>query len=61
MEISQKSLMAINQEVRSLQQAAQKLKGTPDYDLAQKSYQQKLNDLAEIFINCLNQQTKAEQ
>jgi len=22
---------------------------------------QKLNDLADIFINCLNQQTKAEQ
>ena len=46
MEISQKSLMAINQEVRELQQAAQKLKGTPDFDAAQKSYQQKLNDLA---------------
>ena len=46
MEISQKSLMAINSEVRELQQAAQKLKGTPDYDAAQKAYQQKLTDLA---------------
>ena len=46
MEISQKSLMQINQEVRDLQQAAQALKGTPDYDAAQKAYQQKLNDLA---------------
>src|ERR1700690_1794153 len=46
MEISQKSLMAINQEVRELQRAAQKLKGTPDYDAAQKTYQKKLTDLA---------------
>jgi uncharacterized protein (DUF1800 family) len=46
MEISQKSLMEINQEVRGLQQAAQKLKGTPDFEAAQKAYQQKLNDLA---------------
>jgi uncharacterized protein (DUF1800 family) len=46
MEISQKSLMQINQEVRDLQRAAQALKGTPDYDAAQKAYQQKLNDLA---------------
>jgi uncharacterized protein (DUF1800 family) len=46
MEISQKPLMAINQEVRELQQTARKLKGTPDYDLAQKTYQRKLNDLA---------------
>jgi uncharacterized protein (DUF1800 family) len=46
MEISQKSLVAINQEVRALQQAAQALKGTPDFAAAQKIYQQKLNDLA---------------
>jgi uncharacterized protein (DUF1800 family) len=46
MEISRLPLVAINQEARSLQQAAQKLKGTPDYDAAQKAYQQKLNDLA---------------
>ena len=46
MEISRLPLTAINQEVRGLQQAAQKLKGTPDFDAAQKAYQQKLNDLA---------------
>ena len=46
LEISQKSLAELNQEVRDLQKAAQKLKGTPDYDAAQKAYQQKLNDLS---------------
>jgi uncharacterized protein (DUF1800 family) len=46
MEISQKSLVGINNEVRSLQKVAQTAKGTPDYDAAQKAYQGKLNDLA---------------
>ncbi len=46
MEISQKSVVEIRPEVRALQQAAQKSKGTPDYDANQKAYQQKLNDLA---------------
>ena len=46
MEISQKPLVQIQAEVRGLQQAAQKAKGTPDYDADQKAYQQKLTDLA---------------
>jgi uncharacterized protein (DUF1800 family) len=46
MEISQKPLTQINSEIRALQQAAQQVKGTPDFDAAQKAYQQKLNDLA---------------
>jgi uncharacterized protein (DUF1800 family) len=46
MEISQKSLMAINLEVRDMQKAAQAVKGTPDFEAAQKAYQQKLNQLA---------------
>jgi uncharacterized protein (DUF1800 family) len=46
MEISQKSLLQIDAEARDLQKAAQALKGTPDFDTAQKTYQQKLNQLA---------------
>jgi uncharacterized protein (DUF1800 family) len=46
LEISQKSLVQINAEIRSLQKTAQDAKGTPDYDNLQKAYQQKLNDLA---------------
>ena len=46
MEISQKSLVEINNEIRDLRNAAQAKKGTPDYDAAQKTYQQKLSDLA---------------
>src|SRR6201996_1480909 len=46
MEISQKPLTAINLEVRDLQRAAQAVKGTPDFETAQKTYQQKLNQLA---------------
>jgi uncharacterized protein (DUF1800 family) len=46
MEISQKNLVEINNEIRDLRQAAQAKKGTPDYDAAQKIYQQKLSDLA---------------
>ena len=46
MEISQKTLVEINGEILALRKAAQAKKGTPDYDAAQKTYQQKLNDLA---------------
>ena len=46
MEISQKNLVQLNDELRDLRQTAQAKKGTPDYDAAQKTYQQKLNDLA---------------
>jgi len=45
MEISQKSLTELNDEVRSLREAAQAVKGTPDYDTAQKTYQQKMQQL----------------
>src|SRR5215471_9233942 len=44
MEISQKSLSQLNDEVRQLQQAQQRAKGT-DGDAARKAYQQKLNGL----------------
>jgi uncharacterized protein (DUF1800 family) len=46
LEISQNSLVEINNEIRELRLAAQAKKGTPDYDAAQKSYQRKLTDLA---------------
>ena len=46
MEISQKDLVEINDEIRGMREAAQAKKGTPDYDAAQKAYQQKLSDLA---------------
>jgi uncharacterized protein (DUF1800 family) len=46
MEISQKNLVQIDDEVRQMRQAAQARKGTPDFDAAQKAYQQKLNSLA---------------
>ena len=46
MEISRKSLIDINNEVRELRQTAQARKGGPDYDAAQKAYQEKLRDLA---------------
>ncbi len=46
MEISQKSLLQINNEVRTLREASQAAKGTPGEDAARKAYQQKLNDLA---------------
>jgi uncharacterized protein (DUF1800 family) len=45
MEISQKPLIQLNDEIREMRQAAQAKKGTPDYDAAQKDYQQKLNSL----------------
>jgi uncharacterized protein (DUF1800 family) len=46
MEISRKSLVEINNEIRELRQTAQARKGRPDHDAAQKAYQQKLRDLA---------------
>jgi len=46
MEISQKPLVQLNDEIRETRQAAQAKKGTPDYDAAQKAYQQKLSSLA---------------
>jgi uncharacterized protein (DUF1800 family) len=46
LEISQKSLVEINNEISALRQIAQAKKGTPDYTIAQKNYQQKLADLA---------------
>jgi uncharacterized protein (DUF1800 family) len=45
MEISQKSLAEINDEVRELRQNFQLSKGTPDADTARKAYQQKLTGL----------------
>jgi uncharacterized protein (DUF1800 family) len=47
MEISQKSLTELNDDIRGLREQAQAVKGTPDYDAAQKTYQQKLNQLAQ--------------
>ncbi len=46
MEISQKPLVQLNDDIREMRQAAQAKKGTPDYDATQKAYQQKLNGLA---------------
>ena len=45
MEISQKSLAQINDEVRQLREAQQRAKGTPDSDAARKAYQDKLGGL----------------
>ena len=45
MEISQKSILAINAEVRDLQRAVQDTKGTPANDAARKAFQQKLQQL----------------
>jgi uncharacterized protein (DUF1800 family) len=45
MEISQKSLPQINDEVRELREQAQRAKGSPGYDAVQKIYQQKLQQL----------------
>ena len=44
--ISQKSVVQLIAETRALQKHAQSLKGTPDYDAAQKAYQGQLNTLA---------------
>ena len=46
LEISQKNLVQINDELRELRRTAQDRKGTPDFDSAQKAYQQKLTGLA---------------
>jgi uncharacterized protein (DUF1800 family) len=44
MDITRKSIVQINNEVLALRAAAQRAKGKPGYDAAQKAYQQKLND-----------------
>jgi uncharacterized protein (DUF1800 family) len=44
MDITRKSIAQINNEVLRLRATAQRAKGTPGYDAAQKSYQQRLND-----------------
>jgi uncharacterized protein (DUF1800 family) len=46
MEISRKPVVELVAETRALQKRAQSLKGTPDYDAAQKEYQATLNGLA---------------
>ena len=46
LEISHTSMVDLNKEVRGLQKAANAVKGTPDFDAANKAYQQKLNDLS---------------
>ncbi len=45
MEISQKSLSQISDELRELRQAQQRAQGTADADAARKAYQDKLNQL----------------
>jgi uncharacterized protein (DUF1800 family) len=45
MEISQKSIIAIDAEVRDLQRAVQASKGSDDNDAARKAFQQKLQQL----------------
>jgi uncharacterized protein (DUF1800 family) len=45
MEISQKTLPQLNEEVRALQREVQRTKGSPDNDAARKAYQGKLTDL----------------
>jgi len=44
MDISRYTLVHINDEVRALREAAQKVKGTPAYDGAQMAYQKRLSD-----------------
>jgi uncharacterized protein (DUF1800 family) len=46
MDISRKTIVALNGEARELQAAAQRVKGTPEFDAAQKAYQQRLSDWA---------------
>jgi uncharacterized protein (DUF1800 family) len=46
LDISQKTLPQINDEIRALRDAAKMAKGTPDYEAAQKSYRQRLVDYA---------------
>jgi uncharacterized protein (DUF1800 family) len=46
MDITQKTLPQINDEIRALREVAQRRKGTPDYDVAQKAYQKRLTDYA---------------
>jgi uncharacterized protein (DUF1800 family) len=46
MDVSQKTLSEINDEIRVLRQSAQALKGTPDFEAAEKTYQRRLGDYA---------------
>jgi uncharacterized protein (DUF1800 family) len=46
MDISQKTLAQINEDVRALRDTAKSIKGTPDYEAAQKTYQHRLTDYA---------------
>jgi uncharacterized protein (DUF1800 family) len=46
MDISQKPLPQIQDDVRAMRQAAQQVKGTPDYEAAQKAFQRRLGDYA---------------
>jgi uncharacterized protein (DUF1800 family) len=46
MDISQKTLPEINDDVRALRDTAKSIKGTPDYEAAQKAYQHRLTDYA---------------
>ena len=46
MDITRRPLTQINDEIRELREAAQRVKGTPAYEPAQKAYQQRLSDYA---------------
>jgi uncharacterized protein (DUF1800 family) len=46
MDISQKTLPQINEDVQVLRDAAKAARGTPDHEAAQKAYRQKLGDYA---------------
>ncbi len=46
MDISQKTLPQIQDDVRAMRAAAQQVKGTPDYEAAQKAFQRRLGDYA---------------
>jgi uncharacterized protein (DUF1800 family) len=46
LDISQKTLPEINDDVRAMRDAAKGVKGTPDYEAAQKAYQHRLSDYA---------------
>jgi uncharacterized protein (DUF1800 family) len=46
MDISQKTLPQINDDIRAMRDAAKAVKGTADYDAAQKAYQHRLTDYA---------------
>jgi len=46
MDVARQTLIEINDDIRGLREAAQRVKGTPDYDAAQKAYQQRLSEYA---------------